>query len=205
MSSLINSAPRPIKYRIASPSMSSVPHQSVLESSRRIEEERREKYRGTASIKLASLNFQDATRRSKAHEENAEAIKRIFEEERGCRQEDSRHHAKAIVSRQVLQAALKKSNVSQDDLLADRLPFPQLLLPGGIRLECIQGHDRLTAADKFLRGEKRWVVDLFLDGSSHQSTRNAHTDRVQISVKSLGYFSLRITTTNGSQTTVSSM
>lgn len=131
----------------------------------RIEAERRAKYCGTASIRVASLRFRDATHVATKSQKNAETLKRIFLEERGCRREDSRHHAKAIVSKETLEAALAKSGLSVTSLLGDGVSFPQLSLPDGVSLQCIQGRDRLTAADEVLQGEnKRWVVDLFLDG-----------------------------------------
>ncbi|KAM4063620.1 hypothetical protein HRG_011295 [Hirsutella rhossiliensis] len=48
----------------------------------------------------------------------------------------------------------------------------RLDLPPEVKLECVQGCDRLTAADDVLDGaNKRWVVDLFLDDLSDDLKR----------------------------------
>lgn len=138
---------------------------TFIAANHRIDAERRAKYCGTASIRVASLRFRDAAQTTKRSHQNAESLKRIFLEERGCRREDSRHHAKAVVSQHTLEAALANCDLSVTSLLEDNVPYPQLSLPDGVSLECIQGRDRLTAADEVLQGENnRWVVDLFLDG-----------------------------------------
>ena len=141
---------------------------TFLAANRRLEDERRAKYCGTASIRVAALRFPSSRQIGTATKnKNAEALKRIFLEERGCRQEDSRHHAKAIISQRDLDAALEETQFSNSSLLSDILPYPQLELPAELRLECLQGCDRLAAADEVLEGaNKRWVVDLFLDGLS---------------------------------------
>ena len=141
---------------------------TFVEANRRLEDERRAKYCGTASIRVSSLQFRDRKRTESASQSKiAESLKRIFREERGCRQEDVRHHAKAIISPQDLEAALAGTDLTAARLAADTLPYPRLDLPPSIKLECVQGCDRLSAADEVLEGANtRWVVDLFLDGAS---------------------------------------
>ena len=140
---------------------------TFLEVNRRIEEERRAKYRGTASIKLTALRFQASSERWKRNSAkgNVDCLKRMFQEERGCRQEDARHHAIAIISQHHLDAALEAAGIPATRLLTDSLPYPELELPPHVQLECLQGRDRILAADDVLVGlEKRWVVNLFLHG-----------------------------------------
>lgn len=139
-------------------------------TNRRVENERRAKYCGTASIKVASLHFRDSVRRgTKSQKKNTESLRRIFLEERGCRREDYRHHAIAIVSQGDLERALATTQTPAASLTADTIPYPQLDFPEGCKLKCLQGCDRLAVADDILIGEnKRWVVDLFVDGKSWQ-------------------------------------
>lgn len=126
--------------------------------SRRLEEERRKQYCGTASLCLTSLQYE---------EKSPQVMKIIFLQERGCRKEDHRHHVRAIISRQDLEAALLSSSVSTEMLMADTLPYPELQFPSGFKIECIEGHDRLAAAAEVLQGSnRRWIVDLYLDSMS---------------------------------------
>lgn len=137
---------------------------SFTEINQRIEEERRKKYLGTASIDFRCLG-QPSILPNPTRKSNVLALKRIFQEERGCRQEDSRHHAKATISSDVFQQALASANVSMERLREDNLPFVKLDIPQGVILECLQGLDRMSAADEVFSGSrKRWVVDLYSNG-----------------------------------------
>lgn len=138
---------------------------------RRIEEERRTKYCGTASLRLTSLQYQDqeykhnvSPKIKKAH---VDSITRMFDQEHGCRKEDERHHVKALISQQELEAAVLRASISSERLKADVVPYPELEFPTHVNIECLEGHDLLVAADKKLQGlNKRWIVDLYLDGAS---------------------------------------
>ncbi|KAK0761653.1 hypothetical protein N5P37_005635, partial [Trichoderma harzianum] len=129
---------------------------------RRLEEERRKQYCGTASLRLTSLQYQVKP----AH---LDAMTSMFRQEHGCRKEDNRHHVKALISQQDLEAAMVNSAVSREMLMADTLPYPELEFPVDFQIECIEGHDRLAAADKVLQGsKKRWIVDLYLNDLSDE-------------------------------------
>jgi hypothetical protein len=137
---------------------------------RQIEEERRTKYCGTASIRIASLRYRDQVNDKvvSPNHRHVDALKRMFKQETGCRQEDSRHHAKALISQHVLEAAVACASITSRSLMADNLPYPELEFPPDVMIECLEGHDRLAAAEAVLRGSrKRWTVDLYLDGASH--------------------------------------
>ena len=80
---------------------------------RRIEEERRTKYCGTASIRIASLKYRDPAHDGVTGPKNnhVDAMKRMFRQERGCRKEDSRHHVKALIPQQALEAAVARASI----------------------------------------------------------------------------------------------
>lgn len=148
--------------------------QSFEAVNRRIEEEKRAKFRGTASVRLSALQYRDPRRDygvgGSTH--HVDAIERMFRQENGCRKEDNRHHVKALISPQMLEAAITQAGISRETLMSDTLPFRELEFDPGIRIECIEGHDRLAAADKVLYGAKtRWIVDLYLDGASRPKSR----------------------------------
>ncbi|KAM3563318.1 hypothetical protein ARSEF4850_002385 [Beauveria asiatica] len=129
----------------------------------RIEEEKRAKFCGTASLRLSALEYRNPRRDGAGGStRNIDAIERMFRQENGCRKEDSRHHAKAVISPQMLEAALLNAGISGEKLMSDALPFYELEFDPGIQIECIEGHDRLAAADNVLYGSKtRWIVDLY--------------------------------------------
>jgi hypothetical protein len=138
---------------------------------RRIEEERRIKYRGTASLRLTSLRYQDQEYKHnvnpKTKKANVDKISRMFQQEHGCRKEDKRHHVKALISQQELEAAILRALIPSERLMANDVPYPELEFPPGVKIECLEGHDLLVAADRKLQGaKKRWIVDLYLDGAS---------------------------------------
>ncbi|PMB67544.1 hypothetical protein BM221_007214 [Beauveria bassiana] len=134
----------------------------------RIEEEKRAKFCGTASLRLSALEYRNPRRDGAGGStRNIDAIERMFRQENGCRKEDSRHHAKAVISPQMLEAALRNAGISGEKLMSDALPFYELEFDPGIQIECIEGHDRLAAADNVLYGSKtRWIVDLYLNDIS---------------------------------------
>ncbi|KAI5465187.1 hypothetical protein BGZ63DRAFT_351107, partial [Mariannaea sp. PMI_226] len=144
-----------------------MPGHSFIEVNQRIETERRAKFLGTASIRFSSLKPRSAAA-NPIRRPATKPLQRLFREEHGCRQEDSRHHAKATISQDELQTALMLSGISEISMLkADSLPYPQLEFPPGTRLECIQGCDRIIAADEVFDGaNKRWIVDLYLNDIS---------------------------------------
>ncbi len=135
---------------------------TFLEARRRLDNEQRSKYCGTVALKVSSLAFPSQTHASLGWD--TESLKKIFEY-RGGRQDNAHSRAKAIISRRELDAALTGTDLTPKRLEAAVPPFPRLNLPLGTRLECIQGCDRLAAADELFGGaDKCWVVDLFLDG-----------------------------------------
>ena len=72
---------------------------------RRFEDERRAKYCGTASLEVEALRFRSSKTVTLSRSKNTESLKRMFREERGCRREDSRHHAKALISQHTLEVS----------------------------------------------------------------------------------------------------
>ncbi|KDN65750.1 putative conserved hypothetical protein [Colletotrichum sublineola] len=141
---------------------------SFTQVNRRLEEERRAKFCGTASISISSLRpTLRATNR--VRRPVPEPLKRLYREEHGCRQEDNRHHAKATISQDDFALALANAGISAERLQSDALPYSRLEFPPEVQLECLQGTDRIMAADEVFDGmNKRWIVDLFLDDLSDE-------------------------------------
>ena len=161
------------------------------------------KYCGTVSMRIASLRYQRHPQNiyASSKNQNVDAIKRMFRQEHGCRKEDSRHHVKALVSQHVLEDALARSTIPSGTPLADTFPYPELEFPPGVYIECLEGHDRLAAADKVLQGsKKRWIVDLYLD-SKHPSETEARSNLSEVLVTTCGIYSLTGMTTRRNQTT----
>jgi len=136
-----------------------------LEEERRQEAERGIKYRGTASIKLDVLHFPREESRE-PDKKNVERLRDLFRGEGGCRRLDLRNHIPAVISQARLEAAIVASGTSAARLLEDaRDSYPELDFPPGYRLECLHGRHRILAAAQVLPVEdKRWTVDLYLEG-----------------------------------------
>ncbi|KAF4881244.1 hypothetical protein CGCFRS4_v015754 [Colletotrichum fructicola] len=144
---------------------------SFTQVNRRLEEERRVKFCGTASISISSLKPALRTA-NRVRRPAPEPLKRLYREEHGCRQEDHSHHAKAIISQSDFDAAILQAEISVSRLQSDALPYPVLRLPPGVQLECLQGSDRIVAADEVFEGtNKHWIVDLYLDDLSDDLKR----------------------------------
>ncbi|KAF4417345.1 hypothetical protein CFRS1_v015900 [Colletotrichum fructicola] len=144
---------------------------SFTQVNRRLEEERRAKFCGTASISISSLKPALRTA-DRVRRPAPDPLKRLYREEHGCRQEDHSHHAKAIISQSNFDAAILQAEIPVSRLQSDALPYPVLRLPPGVRLECLQGSDRIVAADEVFDGtNKHWIVDLYLDDLSDDLKR----------------------------------
>src|SRR5687768_17896401 len=129
-----------------------------------IEDEGQAKYCGTASIKMSSLDFLSSAPDS-FDVKRQDSLKRMLIEEK-CQIEGGRHRATAVICQDDLDFALKQADIPSASLVAGIIPYPQLELPNATTLVCLKGCDVLAAAEKMFEGsDKRWVVDLFLDGS----------------------------------------
>ena len=133
----------------------------------RLEGERRLKYKGTARINLAVLDFpQNQTRKS--NKTNVEFLVTCFRKE-GCLRLPFRNHVPASIDQESLDVALQRQGRTADDLLTnDEVPdYPLLEFPAGFQIECLHGRDRVDAGREFLDpGEDWWTVDLYLSGEA---------------------------------------
>ena len=129
-----------------------------LQRERKLATEKRNKFKGTASIRLDVLHFTCEDDKS-----NTERLKNFFHEAGGCDRLESRNHIVAMVDQKRLDNALRDSGISAERLSDDS--YPELDFPPGHRLKCLTGQGRVLAATKVLPpGDKRWTVDLFLPG-----------------------------------------
>jgi hypothetical protein len=129
----------------------------------RLETEKKEKYKGTARIRLEWLQFPSI----KGWEPDKAKVNRLKHNFRkDCRRLDVRNHIPAVISQQDLDIALKLSGIVEGDLLGDAPNiYPELAFPAGYQLECLQGRHRIQAAKEALIVTDRWwVADLYLAG-----------------------------------------
>ncbi|KAM3551527.1 hypothetical protein ARSEF4850_007825 [Beauveria asiatica] len=137
--------------------------------SQRIEEERRAKFCGTASIRLDAIRYKTSFPNQTGVQESTSvaSLKILFREELESCQAGGKYRAKVLIRQEDLEKALNRSEISIASLIASLFPHPKLEIPSTITLECLQGHDRLVAAEEVLEGsQKRWDVDIFLDDLS---------------------------------------
>jgi len=128
-----------------------------------IEAEKVRKHIGTASIRFDVFDFPYSR---ELDPKNVERLKRLFRTERGCIPGDLQNRIPAVINEGQLQECLRFSGKTLDELRSESSgEYVQLEFPSGMRLECLQGRHRVTAAHEILRSrEKRWVVDLFCAG-----------------------------------------
>ncbi|KAJ5456077.1 uncharacterized protein N7458_004341 [Penicillium daleae] len=118
-------------------------------------------YQGCVIIELHRLKFElNSVLGSRSLDErNVARIHKIFEIE-GCGNLEPEHRVAALIDQETLSRALLLSDLSRESLL-DPTNQPLLLLEGDVQLICVYGKHRLKAAELF--GERRWLVDLYLD------------------------------------------
>jgi len=129
--------------------------------------ERRFRFRGTARVSLANLQFDtsDAEHEQFLRPKNVKRLRHIFATE-GCHRLPPEHHVAALISQPVLNDSLRRSKTLRTALLhpADDEP-PELAFPPSQPLQCLHGRHRIQAARGFLPpGDDWWVVDLYHDG-----------------------------------------
>ncbi|KAH8727397.1 hypothetical protein GQ44DRAFT_584583, partial [Phaeosphaeriaceae sp. PMI808] len=129
-----------------------------VEQERRLAEELSTKFRGTASVNIAVLDFPFKKLRDE-DEKNIERLEKLFKKQKGCRDWDVFNHIPAVIQQDQLDAALERSNISSEALLEARNGHLQLDFPNGFLLSCLRGQHRALAA-KASRGT-RWTVDLY--------------------------------------------
>lgn len=133
----------------------------------RIYRERKSKLYGTARISLSCLRFQvESSPASLARgKKDVEKLVRTFRKEDCYRLADDEHHVLALISPSQIEAALRQSNISLQDLCSKELP-PKLVIDPSHPLRCLHGKRRLQAAGEVLQpGDDWWAVDLYADGT----------------------------------------
>lgn len=139
-----------------------------VDQERRLARERSLKHKGTASIDIKVLEF-PYEESGEADEKDVERVKRLFSEQGEVNRLDFRNHIPAIISEQDLADAMTASDVSAERMLADPVQdYPKLDFPAGYRLACLHGRHRVLGGAAVLPpGDKRWTVDLYLDGAPY--------------------------------------
>ena len=138
----------------------------LRDGERRLVEEGRLKYKGTARVKIDSFYFPWSELGS-YDKENVKRLKGNFETYE-CRRLESKNFIPAVVDQQELDAAIGKSpNISAEILLNNTGDVPpELIFRSGYRLACLHGEDRIQAGREFLRSWDRWwTVDLYISGA----------------------------------------
>jgi hypothetical protein len=133
-----------------------------VEQERRLAEELSAKFRGTASVNIAVLDFPFEKIRDE-DDKNIERLEKLFKKQKSCRDWDVFNHIPAVIQQDQLDAALERSNISSKALLDARDGHLQLEFPSGFLLSCLRGQHRALAA-KVSRGSPRWTVDLYDSG-----------------------------------------
>ncbi|PVH68124.1 hypothetical protein DL98DRAFT_475067, partial [Cadophora sp. DSE1049] len=143
----------------------------------RLATEGREKYQGTARIRLDVLHFPQNEPRE-LDQKNLERLKGYFKNGQCHRAE--RNHIPAVIDQAQLSEVLRDSKVSAKTLLNNTDPHPMLKFPVGSQLHCLHGRHRIQAAREVLKPrESWWTVDLYLAGTCHHSSSRLKTALIE--------------------------
>ena len=133
--------------------------QTHVQAEELLEAEKQVKYRGTARVRLERLLFKESRELDR---KNVERLKANFRKD--CRRLDTRNHIPALIDQQLLDAAIRASEISAEMLMSNPR-FPELNFPAGYYLECLHGRHRIQAGKETLPGRDQWwTVDLYLTG-----------------------------------------
>jgi hypothetical protein len=122
-------------------------------------EEKRVKYRGSASVKLEVLHFH-----CEPDPQNIQRLKKLFKKS-GCDRADVRNHVPVIITSQSLHTAIQDAGLSPDKILESQGCYTKLDFPPSFQLQCLHGIIRVQAVSHLpCWGDQRWVVDLYLEG-----------------------------------------
>lgn len=140
---------------------------TFVETNSRIDQERRSKFCGTASVSVRALCFTapEWSTQTVTYRRTVEPYKRKFREERGLRTNEHQHHVKAVIDAETLAISLREANVSVQQFREQKEPYAELELPPDTQLQCLQRYEKVLAATEAFDGARdRWTVDLYLDG-----------------------------------------
>lgn len=143
--------------------------------SRKLNGELSTKYCGNAKIALSQLDFDPG---EEADEKKISHLQRVFQQV-GCDRQNPNHFISGTIPENVLQASLQCSHRNADDLR--RPEPPELRLPAGQRIQCLDGYHRILALNKLNRNITWWPVKLYIGKLPMSSCRNSSTHNLDLS------------------------
>jgi hypothetical protein len=120
-------------------------------------------------------------------EPNEKSVKYLEDKfkKQGILRLEPKHRIPAVIDAKVLEEALgASSNISSDSLLDNpKDEPPELTLPSGHRIECLQGLHRVEAGKRILPpGGWWWTIDLYINGIANASDLMITLTRSQMQV-----------------------
>lgn len=129
---------------------------------RRINDEKRAQYVGTAQIRLDALTFPYS---SDLDLSKVERLKKFFREKHGCNSTDLQNRIPAVVDEAILNQALRNCDLHRESLTHTK-PYVKLDFPDNFFVECLTGQERVIAAQESLNSpDLCWMIDLFIAGA----------------------------------------
>jgi hypothetical protein len=134
---------------------------------RKLLDDKRTKFRGTARVRFENLAFGRRDLNEKAVTYLEDKLKK-----QGILRLEPRHRIPAIIDWKVLEEAIEASPNTSSELLLENPEEepPYLQLPSGQLIDCLQGLHRVAAAKKILPpGGWWWSIDLYINGTTNVS------------------------------------
>ncbi|RBR26538.1 uncharacterized protein FIESC28_00655 [Fusarium coffeatum] len=147
-----------------------------------LHQEQRERFLGTASIRLEALDFSLAHDKKFPGSEpdwaNVESLGGLFLNGLGFAPHQISHQIPALIDQAQLSLALANANVSIETLRRTDVEIVELEFTAGSPVRCLRGQDRVLAALSVASdANKRWVIRLYAENLSPEARRDLIDER----------------------------
>ncbi|KAF4445477.1 hypothetical protein FALBO_17180 [Fusarium albosuccineum] len=147
---------------------------SSFDFTKRLRDEKQEKFLGTASIRFETLDFSLSQEQYPLGEDpdrsNVESLEHMFQQGCSWSPDQISHQIPALIDPAQLEEAAHNAAVSIDVLKQEAGNFVELNFPPNFRIQCLRGQARVLAANAVLANRhKRWVIRLYSPDLSEEA------------------------------------
>ncbi|RSL95855.1 hypothetical protein CDV31_013710 [Fusarium ambrosium] len=151
-----------------------------FDQNRRLRDEKKRKFLGTASIRFEALDFSLCQHQKPLSggpdKENVDSLENLFRRGCGWSPDQISHQIPALIDPAELSEALQNAGIQDERLKRAEEDFAELNFAPSVRVHCLKGQHRVLAADATVANRnKRWVIRLYAADLSEEA-RNDLTD-----------------------------
>ncbi|KAJ3454298.1 hypothetical protein MRS44_018192 [Fusarium solani] len=151
-----------------------------FDQNRRLRDEKKRKFLGTASIRFEALDFSLCQHQKPLSggpdKENVDSLENLFRRGCGWSPDQISHQIPALIDPAELSEALRNAGIPDERLKRAEEDFAELNFAPSVRVHCLKGQHRVLAADATVANRnKRWIIRLYAADLSEEA-RNDLTD-----------------------------